>query len=702
MYGAQRTSFKIIFFAKWTCTTRRKTRLGKMIKIDLHVHTVASVSDAHFDFCLDRLKEYVTKRKINCIAITNHNLFDRNQFEQIRHALSITVLPGIEIDLAEGQILVIADGSDLDDFSPKCQLVSNICQTNRDRISIEQFKDFFADLSDYILIPHYEKKPRLSDQTLEKLMPHVTAGEVTNPKKFVYCLKDKGRLVPVYFSDFRSSANTTLPFRQTYLGCKEVSFSAVKNCLRDKSKVSLSPVEGKSYFQIFDDGQELSTGLNVIIGERSTGKSYTLNRICTEFPNARYIKQFSLVARDEEGDEKKFNKILSDKHSLLSREYLEEFQSVVLDVIHVDIEEDVRSIEKYLSSLMKYAKESERHDSFSKAKLYSEEKFQILKLEGLQTVINSTENLVKNVEFRQIIDGYIDLTSLKALYVHLMQEYVKREEERRKRGWLNDLMKEVKDKLQLKTAVTKIEDVELYDVAMNLSKIEKFKDVATYVRRARDIERRSLKGFEIVARAECFTGAGELKKLSRLTSGFGSAFQQYNNPYKFLQELKNISGLQESEFHKYFVNIHYKILNKDGFEVSGGERSEFNLLQELENAKEYDMLLIDEPESSFDNIFLKEEVNEHIKDISNDMPVILVTHNNTVGASICPDYLLCTRKEIVEGEIQYRIYSGCPTDKNLMSRDGKSLKTWDVLLGCLEAGELTYNERRRNYEDLKD
>lgn len=674
-----------------------------MIKIDLHIHTVSSVSDAPFTFSLDRLKEYVTTRQIDCIAITNHNLFDKNQFEQIQKALSITVLPGIEIDLQEGQILLIDDGADLNGFDVKCQCVSSACPSNTDSITVDQFKGIFTDLSKYILIPHYEKKPKLNEQTLEQLKPHVTAGEVTNPKKFVYCLKDDTRLVPVYFSDFRSDVDgSAFPFRQTYLGCNDASFAAVKNCLRDKNKVSLSSTEGLSTFQIFEDGQELSTGLNVIVGERSTGKSYTLNCICDEFTNVRYIKQFSLVERDEEGDERKFNKLLTDKHSLLSGEHLKELQDVVRDVINVDLEEDTRSVDRYLNSLLKYAKESEKHDAFSKAKLYSEEKFQTLNLQGLKDLIDSTKNLVKNEEFKSIIEKHVDIKDLKSLYVDLMKEYGVKEEERRKRVWLNDLIKEIKDKLQIKTAVTKIEDINLYDIAIDINKVNKFKDVVESARRKHEIERRSLKGFEIVATTEEFKGAGELKKLSRLTSGFRDAFQEYKHPYKFLQALKNVSGLQEAEFHKYFVKINYKILNKDGFEVSGGERSEFNLLQELEDAKEFDMLLIDEPESSFDNVFLKEEVNEHIKDISKDMPVVLVTHNNTVGASIKPDYLLCTKKEIVDGKVEYRTYSGCPTDKSLISKDGKSLKTWDVLMGCLEAGEETYDERRQGYEDIKD
>lgn len=70
-----------------------------MKKIDLHIHTVPTISDAHFTFSLDKLKVYVNTMEIDCIAITNHNQFDKSQFETISSELGITTLPGIEIDL---------------------------------------------------------------------------------------------------------------------------------------------------------------------------------------------------------------------------------------------------------------------------------------------------------------------------------------------------------------------------------------------------------------------------------------------------------------------------------------------------------------------------------------------------------------------------------------------------------------------------
>lgn len=126
------------------------------------------------------------------------------------------------------------------------------------------------------------------------------------------------------------------------------------------------------------------------------------------------------------------------------------------------------------------------------------------------------------------------------------------------------------------------------------------------------------------------------------------------------------------------------------------------MLDKIEGASSADVLLIDEPESSFDNHFLKAEVNEIIKEMSRKMPVVVVTHNNTVGVSIRPDYILYTQKEVAGTEIKWRIFSGLPTSKRLVSADGLELPTRDILLGNLEAGVKTYEERSGTYEDLKD
>jgi predicted metal-dependent phosphoesterase TrpH len=79
-----------------------------MKKIDLHIHTVPTISDAAFTFDMNKLKEYVGECKLDAIAITNHNMFDLDQFNQISNLLTIPVFPGIEIDLESGHMLLLA------------------------------------------------------------------------------------------------------------------------------------------------------------------------------------------------------------------------------------------------------------------------------------------------------------------------------------------------------------------------------------------------------------------------------------------------------------------------------------------------------------------------------------------------------------------------------------------------------------------
>ncbi len=50
----------------------------------------------------------------------------------------------------------------------------------------------------------------------------------------------------------------------------------------------------------------LSTGLNVIIGGRSSGKSYTLNRLNEQYENVKYIRQFQLLEVDPLKAEQEF------------------------------------------------------------------------------------------------------------------------------------------------------------------------------------------------------------------------------------------------------------------------------------------------------------------------------------------------------------------------------------------------------------
>ena len=90
-----------------------------------------------------------------------------------------------------------------------------------------------------------------------------------------------------------------------------------------------------------------------------------------------------------------------------------------------------------------------------------------------------------------------------------------------------------------------------------------------------------IQGFRVVAKKLPFEYVGEIKESIPGQLSFKDAFAKYNNPFEYLQLLKDNDKLDSSYYYKAFVKIQYMILNKDGNEVSGGERSEFRLLQEI-------------------------------------------------------------------------------------------------------------------------
>lgn len=679
-----------------------------MKKLDLHIHTIETVSDGTFEFDLQTLKDYVISSKLDGIAITNHNKFDEEQYKSIAQELNgiCTVLPGIEINIGNnsvGHMICITNPNDISDFAIRCNRITAKITDSRDFIKYADLKEIFVDLNKYFWIPHYDKKPALDKSILKEMKQYILCGEVASIKKFVYCIKDEDSLTPVYFSDYRPIIGSKFPTRHTYFDISNINIDSLKICMRDKNKVALTEYESNNLFNVIP-GLPISTGLNVVIGERSSGKSYLLDEIYDRYTNVKYIKQFSLIEMNPEQAAKDFTEQIATKRKSEADKYFEPFSLVVNEIKDVSLDDNENKLEKYLSSLLKHAKEADRADMFSKCRLYSENSFSNDNLETLNTLITSVRNLLDAKEYESIIQKHISRDSLLALMFELISEYKIRKEESLKKQWVNGVVTDIKRSLQAKTSATPVSDVDFYDFMLDKLKVKKFNNIVKSLKKEVIIESTPVGCFSIQVKKRPFNSAQELKNHSgKRDVRFSEIFDSYqNNPYEFLMSIKEFPSIKDSDYYQFFSYVEYEILNQYGFPVSGGERAEFNLLQQINDANKYDMLLIDEPESSFDNIFLKSKVNEIIKDLSKSMPVIVVTHNNTVGDSIKPDYIIHTQRNIVRGNVMYERYHGRPSDKVLHSSSGSIIKNRDALLDCLEAGEQAYDERGRDYEMLKD
>lgn len=677
-----------------------------MIKIDLHIHTISTQYNKPFNFSIDALKEYVYQRKIDIIAITNHNIFIKSNYDEIVNAIpDKLVLPGIELTILPNKwhLLIIANPTNIEDFIKLCNSLNNDFYANNQFPTLHDIMDLFKDKNEYLLIPHYKKDPSIDEDSISALSSLFFCGEVGSQKKFINC-KKTDTITPLLFSDFRPSSETNinnLSIRQTYINLSNYDFAKLKYALKDKTNVSLSKNSLKDMFEVIPDFN-ISSGLNVVIGGRSSGKTHLLDEIASSNENVMYIKQFELLEKDYKDAEKTFNKKIQRQESDFSEKYLTAFKNVVFAMKEVSLKNDSKSVQQYLSSLLANANENYENDCYSSCTMFKMSAYTKTELKTLKELLKSFYVIYNNYEYRNIIDEYIPTQNIYNVIQELSQILKEKIFDNCKKGFINNIIQKVKSELSCNTSVTSIQDCDFYQIAINKVKVSKFNKLVNVLQESKTIGKKTISGFTAVATRQKFSSCSDLKDHTGIKTNLSDQFNNYSNPYEYLQSLFDNENIADDEYYKAFVKISYYLLNKYNVKVSGGERSEYNLIKKLNEANNKDLIVIDEPESSFDNIFLSQTINERIKSLSTSIPVILATHNATVGLSIQPDFIIYTKRQIENGEANYKIYYGPSGDKQLTTLDGEQISTHDVLLDYLEAGEDIYKERRQQYEMLKD
>lgn len=671
-----------------------------MKKIDLHIHTLATEKDSNFIFDLDKMLLYVQTSKLDAIAITNHNIFDREQFNKIKEKVNISVFPGVEVDVENAHMIVVTEESNLDKFCEQCNQLNESLTDGKKYISYDEFISIFCNYEQYLLIPHYKKKPALQQQIIKKFGNNITCGEVDSIKKFCTLKKQENDLVPILSSDVRIKKDLEIfPTRYTFLDIDDTSLKSIKYGLMDKTRVFITENKNDNEFIFTQDGLVASTKLNVIIGKRSSGKTYTLEKIKKAFDTSeiKYIKQFEIT---EKSGSEKFKEITQKGYEKITNEYVNPIDDVIHSILEIDLNSDNLELENYHSALINRAICFERNDIFSRTSLFNEITFDVKTNKELENLINAIKILLENENYKEIIDENINKESLQVLLMKLIDLYRKERLSEKIKKEVDKLVESIQKKLELKSSVDTIPQIDLYNMMRNRLIVSRFNEDFKKINEKTNIFEEDYQRFKIIATKAPYKNVSEMKEGANATGSFKETFDKYylKDTFKYIKQLKE-DGVTIDKLCKTIIDIKYKVINQNGSEISGGEKAEFNLLKELDDAKNYDILLLDEPESSFDNPYIKENINTLIKDISNKTTVFVVTHNNTLGVSNKADKLIYTMYN--EKEQKYEVYVGNFTDTMLVNKDGKSIKTYEAIVSCMEAGVKTYEERSKIYENLK-
>lgn len=668
-----------------------------MKKIDFHIHTLPTPKDEFFDFSLESLNEYIEKENLSAIAITNHNVFDKNNYEEIINNTSIDVFPGIEIDIEGAHILVISPKEEIEIFSQECKEVETHYKVEGIGLNYEKFIEIFKNVQKYLIIPHYKKKPMISSSLLKKFGNLIICGEVSSAKKWFTCKKSGDALTPVIFIDIRIKDKIEkYPSTLTYISCDVLTIPKIKVAIQDKSKVHINNNGIDEEFQITPDGTTASTGLNIVMGLRSSGKTYTLESILASFNSeyVKYIKQFEIVNKAEN---KNFKKFIENDNSEITEKNISDLKTITNLISDIDLLNDDSSIEEYLDSLKDYAEKSENKDEYAKSPLFNAELFEEITDTSLKNLIDAIVLLLENEKYSDLINQKINKENLADLLYNFINLYCNEKNNSLIIKETNTLLTKIKETLDECSSLSIIKDIDFNKITSNILHKRYFNDFVNKMKKTTVIESEDSLRFSVNIIRKQFDKVDKIKKLIPNCPPIAEAFKLYNNPYEFIKALQK-AGVNDSSLYKTLIEIEFNVVSKDdGTLISGGEQAEYVLYSELKDASKYDIVLIDEPESSFDNIFLKEKIIQKIKNLSQKTTVFLVTHNSTLGILMNPDKIIYTKKESPNN---YNIYTGTLSSNNFVDSKGNSIGSYKTLMDIMEAGEDSYKKKGEIYESI--
>ena len=411
--------------------------------------------------------------------------------------------------------------------------------------------------------------------------------------------------------------------------------------------------------------------------------------------NIKYVPQFSLTGKSEES---KFKELVKDEQQRIISNYLEPLRKLTDRILDIDNEE-LNKIDDYLTSLKEFATNQSLQDSYSKTKLFNEIKFDFLDNYDTRKIINALTVILDSEHNKDLIEKYLDRKQIVSLINDLVARRRKEYLEYKLKQSTDNIVTIIKDKLTTKSSMINISEVNLYEASKELILVNKYNDLVSKLKAKKNICELDVYRFKLIVEKDKFNNADEVKRELSTRIGISSQFNSnYNaNPFKYIKELVNV-GIDRSTVYKSILSFKVKVINENGNELSGGERAEYNLLREIKGSESYDILLLDEPEASFDNPFIKDYIIEIIKELSNKTTVFISTHNNSLGMLMKPNKLIYTANE----DNVFKVYTGEFGSKTLSTVNNDSIMSYDTIMEVMEAGSEAYNERRNIYETFKN
>ncbi|MBB3171011.1 hypothetical protein [Parvibacter caecicola] len=703
------------------------------MRIDLHCHTNKTKSGDPVSRNVD--KELLCKKAelagVDLIAITNHNDFDFEQYQDFSNQDICIVWPGVELDGISKNaskafhVIVVADPAEVDSFNEALSKLINGQKPDDFSADLEEIVAAFIALNT-LFIPHYADKAKAIGEEDKKLFEELVPRErlFLEPKDLRtvgICafhgdnmiigsdVRDWAHYEECNFAELRLPVSS---FEQLKMLAKRDT-TVVQHLLDAKtlSPFTIHPVDNESFnLEIYND-------VNIVFGEKGTGKSRILDSIASELKlQGKRCVHYAGSKRDEDLAKLLEKTTVTRSAAVLGVDSCENDFSTILNWN----EPAVTPIKDYLDWI--------RTNGNDDAKI----KMCIVKMTSFgvpdETELTSLGNDANNADAIKKAIAKIDLG-----------KYLTQDEEQTLQAILGILEAKIIEK-QTKEFV-RVETLKVSEFTINTLKTlvagsKGSKPIPTTV----GFEAYACARLELAHALRCICSALEAPTKSDPEylgplDGKGDLFittewsmfsgnstkDHYSGTYTqvknhvaafkaanknalkidYRNSLKKLTDLLEGSGYinlDCFVGVDRFLTTKDGkkYEPSNGEKGILLLRRALD--REASFYLIDEPELGMGNTFIEDSIRPKLIELGRlNKTVVVATHNANIAVRCLPYRSIY--REHVSGD-EYRTYIGNPfVDKLTDITDQSNSLNWtETSLRTLEGGREAFDERGYIYD----
>lgn len=710
------------------------------MKIDLHTHTrKAKKGDAKTrEVSPDVLCGIVTSTDVKILAITNHNMFDREQYDEICDKLNgeVQVWPGVELDIVErgkrGHMLLIVSPQKVTDFSSALDTLTKGCTPDSFTTDIEGVVGNF-DFLGPLYIGHYKKKPDLSEEDLERLVG-LTKNKSRVIKEVTNSISAGIFVSHGHPSIYGSDIQDWEKYEDVAKGLPELRFpveSFEHFCLLlEKDQLTINTILDKKKAEIlelqpFDDDTKIKlkvyNDINIFFGSKGTGKSCLLSSIARHYSDsgvdARVFQSGSTQLAEQYDLKGKTFSINLETHGV-------NYCTDEIGALKKAREVDVTSLNNYISYFSAENRSKSANKIFLKDMERVEEEAAKRKFkeydESTKTLQNFYDFMSKDDVIREVFkQGDLDdmMNKVQSLLQTLGEERWKRFVEWKEGHLLNGAIEKIKLEVSRKTGLPgKPSGTGFREYALNRIKID-----AMAGKVLENLANPIPYGIEDIGNL-----GGEKGILSCKTR---VCFQKGDITDSTLSAVAKVKKETQKKFAKAVLKVRDSAYGKDLFEViadmneidgsediqsiyelllfgrtfvaggreyfpSSGESSMLLLHKELDAEK--DVYILDEPEKSLGNDYINDVIVPMINSKAKlGKKVFIATHDANIAVRTLP-YNSIYRTHGSEG---YSTYVGNPFSDHLVNiGDEADRLDWKkISMKTLEGGESAFGERGKIY-----